>query len=107
MTIKIYHDQRGHEPFKAWIKSLRDKKVITQIYKRLKIVSFGNLGDYRAIGNGLFELRLHFGAGYRIYYGKIGQEIILLLAGGIKASQAKDIKKAKLYWQDYKNYGKS
>jgi len=107
MIIKIYQDQRGQEPFKKWIKSLRDKKIIARIYKRLKIVSFGSLGDYRALGNGLFELRLHFGAGYRIYYGQISREIILLLAGGTKAIQSKDIKKAKLYWQDYKNYGKS
>jgi putative addiction module killer protein len=105
MKIKIYQDQQGREPFTEWIRNLKDRKTITRIYRRLKQVQGGNIGDYRALGNGLFELRLHFGQGYRIYYGKIEREIILLLAGGEKMSQQKDIKKATLCLQYYKNYG--
>jgi len=62
----------------------------------------GNFGDYKSIGEGLYELRLHFGSGYRVYYGKIGDEIILLLAGGDKNTQKQDIQKARYYWRDYK-----
>lgn len=62
----------------------------------------GNLGDHRSVGDGVFELRLDFGPGYRIYFGRIGHQVILLLTGGDKSSQTKDITKAKQYWNDYK-----
>lgn len=107
ITIKIYQNQQGQEPLKEWINGLKDKRTIARIYNRIKRVRIGNLGDYRIIGDELFELRFHFGAGYRIYYGRIGRQIILLLVGGAKASQKKDIQKAKLYWKEYKNYAQS
>lgn len=107
INIKIYKDQRGQEPFKKWTQRFKNKKIKARIYNRLTRVRLGNFGDYKNIGQGLFELRLHFGPGYRIYYGKIDKEIILLLAGGIKAKQNKDIKKAKQYWQEFKNHEKN
>ena len=61
----------------------------------------GNLGDHKSVGSGVWEARLDFGPGYRIYFGKDGKSVILLLAGGSKASQGRDIRRAQTYWQDY------
>jgi len=69
---------------------------------RLVRVSQGNLGDYKSLGAGLFELRLTTGAGYRVYYGYDGDEIVLLLSGGDKSTQSKDIDKARAFLSDYK-----
>lgn len=89
--------------FTKWIKSFRNSETSQRIYNRLRRVQLGNFGDYKSIGNGIFELRLHIGPGYRIYYGYVGKQIILLLVGGSKKSQSKDIKKAKHCLQEYKN----
>ena len=62
----------------------------------------GNFGDYRSVGEGVFELRFHFGAGYRIYFGEVDNTIVLLLCGGDKSSQARDIDRAKAYWMEHK-----
>ena len=65
----------------------------------------GNFGNSRSVGSGVYELRLHFGSGYRIYFGEVGDTVVLLLCGGDKSSQARDIRRAKTYWLDYKeNY---
>lgn len=63
----------------------------------------GNLGDYRSVGDGVFELRIKYGSGYRIYFGQIGLTIVLLLCGGDKSTQEKDIRLAKEYWGNYEN----
>lgn len=65
-------------------------------------MKYGNFGDYQSVGDGVFELRLHFGAGYRIYFGVVDNTIVLLLCGGDKSSQARDIVRAKVYWLEYK-----
>lgn len=64
-------------------------------------MSLGNFGDCKPIAEGVFELRLNFGSGYRIYYGQEGDQIVLLLCGGNKVSQDRDILKALAYWKDY------
>jgi len=64
-------------------------------------IQIGNLGDYKSLGAGLFELRFHFGPGYRVYFGMDGESLILLLFGGNKANQLKDINKAFSYWRVY------
>ncbi len=71
--------------------SLKDRKTQLKISERLRRVSLGNLGDYKSIGEGIFELRIDYGAGYRIYFGQEGNKIILLLCGGDKSTQKKDI----------------
>jgi len=101
IKIDIYTIDNGKSPFIIWLESIKDKTIRYRVKERLDRVSLGNLGDYKAIGGGLEELRLSFGAGYRIYFGRVGEKIILLLCGGDKGSQEQDIKKAKEYWQDY------
>jgi len=102
MDIEIYQDLNGNEPFIKWLFSIRDKVTVARIRKRLRRVEeTGNLGDYRSVGDGVFELRLHFGAGYRIYFGRIADNDILLLLGGDKGAQSRDILKAKAYWKEH------
>ena len=72
------------------------------IDKQLVRLEDGNFGDCQPVGEGVFELRLHFGAGYRIYFSQIENTLVLLLCGGDKKSQARDIERAKTYWQEYK-----
>ena len=71
------------------------------IRKRLNRVRMGNLGDCRSVGDGVKELRIAFGPGYRVYFGEDGETIVVLLCGGDKSSQEADIRRAKEYWIDY------
>ena len=102
MDIQIYRDENGNEPFEQWLFSIRNNPTLARIDNRLKRVRLGLLGDYRLIGEGVSELRLDFGPGYRIYFGRILSERILLLTGGDKNSQRRDIAAAKRYWKDFK-----
>ncbi|WP_347566275.1 type II toxin-antitoxin system RelE/ParE family toxin [Scytonema sp. UIC 10036] len=72
-----------------------------KIRNRLKRVESGNLGNYRSVGEGVCELKVDYGSGYRVYFGQIGTTVILLLCGGDKSTQEQDINKAKEYWKDY------
>ncbi|MBA4299844.1 putative addiction module killer protein [Algoriphagus alkaliphilus] len=88
--------------FDKWLKKLNDRKVKAKILLRLQRVEVGNLGDTSSVGEGIEEFRIHFGPGYRIYFRRQGERIILLLIGGDKSSQESDIKKAKALWNQYK-----
>ncbi|MEK7164950.1 MAG: type II toxin-antitoxin system RelE/ParE family toxin [Patescibacteria group bacterium] len=101
MEVLIYQKESGDEPFTQWLDGMRDATTRRRISKRLRRIEQNNIGDVESVGDGVFELRLHFGAGYRIYFGSIDKEIILLLIGGDKNSQIKDIQKAKYYWQEH------
>lgn len=83
------------DTFRAWFESLRDQSTRRRILARIDRLATGNFGDHKALGDGLSELRLFFGAGYRIYYTQRGQQIILLLTGGDKSSQSRDIQNAR------------
>ena len=100
--LEVYQTPNGREPFTEWLESLRDLKVRRRIQVRLDSLKVGNFGDFQSVGDGVFELRFHFGAGYRIYYGEIRNTIVLLLWGGGKSGQARDINRAKTYWREYK-----
>ncbi len=89
--------------FAKWLIKLKDNKAKVAIFRRLNRVRTGNFGDYKALGDGLYELRFTIGAGYRVYYMRKGSEVVILLAGGDKSSQVKDIKKAKELMKEYKD----
>ena len=105
--IRRYITANGRIPFAEWLDSLPDIKTKATLKERLKPVSLGNLGDYQSVGEGVFELRIDYGPGYRLYFGQIGSTIILLLCGGDKSTQNRDLKKAKEYWVDYEKRQKS
>jgi putative addiction module killer protein len=96
-----YLDPRGRSPFGDWIRKLKDMKGRALIRKRLNRIRMGNLGDCRSVGNGVKELRIAFGPGYRVYFGEDGTTIVVLLCGGDKGSQESDIHQAKLNWAEY------
>ena len=87
---------------REWFTSLPDEPTRARIRARLARVRLGNYGDHKSIGDGVYELRLCFGPGYRIYYAETGRIIVLLLCGGDKSTQKSDIQKAKNYWADYR-----
>lgn len=90
------------DEFAKWIKRLKDANARARINVRLKRISLtGNLGDAKPVGDGVYELRVDYGPGYRVYYSQRGKEILLLLIGGDKSSQQKDIEKAKKINTEY------
>ena len=86
--------------FSAWMRGLRDRRAKQKIAVRLQQLKFGHLGDVRPAGKGLSELRIHEGKGYRVYFRKQGEEVRLLLCGGDKKSQSKDIAEAHRIWKE-------
>lgn len=100
--VEIYKDKNGKEPFLNWLKKIKDKKTKIRIQNRIMRLEIGQYGDFKNLSDGVSELRLHFGSGYRVYYGEFESEVVILLVGGDKGSQAKDIEKAKIYWKDVK-----
>ena len=88
--------------FETWFNNLRDNTIKNRLLARLARVENGNLGDYKAIDGTLMELRMTFGGGLRVYFTRRGEKIILLLQGGDKSSQQKDIEKAKEIWEKIK-----
>ena len=99
--LREYIISTGRSHFGEWLTSLKDPKIRARIRIRLDRVSLGLFGDCKLLGRGLQELRLDFGSGYRIYFGQDGDVLVILLCGGDKSTQQKDIEKARLYWADY------
>jgi putative addiction module killer protein len=96
---------RQTEVFAAWLAGLRDVKAQARILARLESARLGNLGDCKAIGAGLREMRIHIGAGYRVYFVQKKEMILVLLCGGSKSSQTRDITRAKKIAQELKDEG--
>jgi len=94
---------RETEAFKAWFANLRDTRVRTRIDVRIKRLALGNPGDIGPVGEGISELRIHYGPGYRVYYKETGREIVVLLCGGDKSTQEADIAKAKRILEELEN----
>jgi putative addiction module killer protein len=101
--VRLLETDEGDVPFEEWYYSLKDKITKIRIRRRLDRLELGHLGDAESIGDGIYELRLHFGAGYRIYFTKVKKVIIVLLGGGDKSTQQKDINKVKQLWREYKD----
>lgn len=98
----IYKTAKGNEPYTDYVDSLRDREGAAKIRARVVRAELGNLGDHRSVGQGVIELKINFGPGYRVYAGLHGNELIILLCAGDKSSQNKDILHALDYWSDYR-----
>ena len=101
IEVRHYEDETGRKPFATFFNRINGMAAvkITAAITRLKT---GNTGDSKSVGKGVCELRINWGPGYRIYYGWDGSKLIILLSGGAKKSQGKDIQKAQANWADYK-----
>jgi len=107
MNVVHYITAAGKVPYQLWLRRLRDKTAIAAITRRIIRIELGELGDHKRLGDGVSELRIDVGPGYRVYFGTIGRTIVLLLLGGTKSTQARDIEQAKRYWKDHQaRYGK-
>jgi len=100
--IEVYVARDGKKPFTAWLQGLRDAKARALVRVRMDRVSLGNFGDCRSVGEGVLELRIDFGPGYRIYFGIDGEVVVVLLCGDDKSTQQRDIRRALEYWKDYR-----
>ena len=92
----------GKDVFGEWVDDLKDVSGRAAILKRIDRVEEGNFGDHRPVVGGVSEIRIHFGPGYRVYYGEDGPRIVLLLCGGDKGTQKKDVHKAQELWTEYR-----
>ena len=102
IELRRYQLEDESTPVTEWLCKLRDLRARAQIEVRLRRVSAGNFGDCKSVGEGVSELRVDIGSGYRVYFGKHGQALVILLCGGDKTSQQPDITRAKTYWADWK-----
>ena len=102
MELRRYLTASGRDVLGKWLAGLRDTRTKAKIVARLDRLSAGNFGDCKALRGGLFELRINWGHGYRVYYGLVGRVCILLLCGGDKRKQSSDIKRALEYLKDYR-----
>ena len=103
--IIAYQTREGKEPFTEWFKCLKDGALEDRVSARMARIIQGNYGDHKRF-QGIIELRLHMGKGYRIYCGEKGEKLVILLVGGDKSTQDKDIKHALEYWRDYHEQNK-
>lgn len=101
IEIVVYHTAKGKEPYTEWLNKL-DEEAKDKVSIRLRRLKSGLFGDCKNLKGGVYELRLHYGEGLRVYYGREGKRIVLLLSGGTKKRQSKDIERAKKCWLDYK-----
>jgi putative addiction module killer protein len=99
--LELYQRVNGDVPFRDWLYGLRDLRAVARIRARLTRVRAGNFGQVRSVGEGVAELKMDYGPGYRFYYAMAGKTVVLLLIGGDKSTQKRDIKTAKEYWRDY------
>lgn len=102
VEIRQYQTVDGRTPVAEWLDGLRDSVARARIVARLDRLSAGLRGDWKSVGAGVSELRIDHGPGYRVYYAQEGDTVVLLLCGGSKRTQAKDIERAHAYWKDYK-----
>jgi putative addiction module killer protein len=96
-----YVTEEGLYPFRKWLDNLRDIQARARIRVRINRIRLGNFGDSKSVGEGVVELKVKHGPGYRVYFGRSGNAVVILLCGGDKATQSKDVQMAKYYWADY------
>jgi putative addiction module killer protein len=100
--LLAYQTREGKIPFNDWLDELNDQNAVARILARLARVRRGSLGDCKSVGEGVSELRVDYGPGYRLYFGQKGRALVILLCGGDKRTQDRDIQRAKQCWQDYR-----
>ena len=101
-SLRYYVAANGKRPFAEWLFSLSDRTAAARMQIRLERLRLGNFGDVRSLGRGLSELRIDVGPGYRVYFAIEGKSLVLLLCGGDKATQQRDIRRAREYLADYR-----
>ena len=101
IELRDYLDPAGRRPIRRWLDGL-DSVTRARVARALVQLSLGNLSDVKSVGRGVLERRLDFGPGYRLYFGRDGEALIILLIGGSKSRQQRDVATAHAYWQDYK-----
>lgn len=101
--IRYYINSNGKAPFEDWITKIKDPQMKARIFRRLDRMVLGNYGDHKSLGEGIYELRLAFGSGYRIYFAEEGDFVVILLIAGDKSTQVTDIATAKKLWRRLKS----
>ena len=101
MEIRHYLTASGKDPYQQWLDDLKDLKGRVVIQRRIDRIANGNFGDHKFCQQGVWELRIDFGPGYRVYYAQEGESVVILLCGGSKRGQSSDIKEAVQNWLDY------
>jgi putative addiction module killer protein len=102
-SVLVYRTREGRLPFDEWLRDLRDPNAVARVLARVGRIRRGNLGDCKPVGEGVSELRVDYGPGYRVYFGQQGSTLVILLCGGDKRTQARDIRLAQEYWSDYED----
>lgn len=103
-VLQVLHYQTvdGRRPIEEWLEALRaDKRARAAILVRIDRLERGLIGDWKAVGGGVSELRVDYGPGYRVYFGRDGMKVVILLCGGYKGTQNRDVRRARQYWSDY------
>lgn len=98
-TLILFRFADGRSPYEDWVSSLTDVRTKEMVYQRISRLRSGNFGDTKSVGEGVWELRIHYGPGFRVYFGKVGRTLVILLCGGDKSSQARDIWLARKLWR--------
>jgi len=101
-SLRYYVAANGKRPFAEWLYSLADRHAAARVQVRLDRLRLGHFGDARSLGKGLFELRIDVGPGYRVYFMVGGESAVVLLCGGGKSTQQKDVRRAREYQTDYR-----
>jgi putative addiction module killer protein len=101
-SIEYYTTSDNVGPLMRWLQALRDAQARVRVVRRIELLERGGFGDCKPLRDGVWELRIHHGPGYRVYYGMMGKTIVLLLCGGDKRTQARDIEAAVAYFEDHK-----
>ena len=101
MDLVEYLDEKGRSPFENWFKRI-NAQAAAKVTTALVRLEGGNTSNAKSVGSGVYELKMNFGPGYRVYFGYDGPKVVILLAGGTKKRQDKDIETAKKRWTDYK-----
>ena len=102
LDVREYIDTAGRSPFTKWMRAL-NVQAAAKVATALERIAEGNLSNVKTVGNGVLEYKVDFGPSYRIYFGRDGDRLVILLAGGMKKRQQEDIRRAKANWEDYRN----